>query len=295
MHNNTNDQENKSIIKTNCEISPIAIFQCQKINTYDAARQGSVDDSSNPESWGMIVCNNELMSAQQWKDSLQDLDGISHLWLIYQFHKNENWHSKVSPPRGSDKKIGVFATRSPYRPNFLGLSCVRLMKIDFQKETTILYVANYDLLDQTPIFDIKPYLPYADSFPEAQMGWLENIEQQKFSINFSAKAQMQIDYLLQNSVPEIKNFILQQLSYEPFNKKKKRFSGEALAYRTWRIFFQQINTDQNLNDNQNNIEENKIEIQFITSGYSTEELLDLEFDKYQDKKIHCAFNLKFQS
>lgn len=294
MNNNKKDQENKSITNTKCEISPIAIFRCQKINTYDAARQGSVDDSSNPESWGMIVCNNEFMSAQKWKDSLQDLDGISHLWLIYQFHKNENWNSKVLPPRGSDKKISVFATRSPYRPNFLGLSCVRLMKIDFQKETTILYIANYDLLDQTPIFDIKPYLPYADSFPEAQMGWLENIEQQKFSINFSVKAQMQIDFLMQNAVPEIKNFILQQLSYEPFNKKKKRFSGEALAYRTWRIYFQQILTDQNLTSTPNSTEENKIEIQFITSGYSTEELLDLENDKYQDKKIHCAFNSKFQ-
>lgn len=274
-------------MKTSIEC--IATFHCQKVNAYDAARQGSIDESSDPASWGQIICNKNTMSAQQWKEALQDLNGISHLWLIYQFHKNNNWHSKVLPPRGSDKKIGVFSTRSPYRPNFLGLSCVRLMKIEFQKDSPILYVANFDLLDQTPIFDIKPYLPYADSFADATTGWLENIDQQKFSVSFSQLAQQQIDFLFQNSITEIKNFIIQQLSYEPFNKKKKRFVGEALAYRTWRIYFQQIHS--------NNNEETspaKIEIQQITSGYLPEELLDLDNDKYQDKKIHQAFILKFK-
>ena len=103
-------------------------------------------------------------------EALRGIEGFSHLWLIWQFSENlrENWSPTVRPPRlGGNERVGVFATRSPFRPNALGLSCVRLIGV----EGSTLLVAGADLMDGTPIFDIKPYLPYADAYPEALSGF----------------------------------------------------------------------------------------------------------------------------
>ncbi|MBQ6824587.1 MAG: tRNA (N6-threonylcarbamoyladenosine(37)-N6)-methyltransferase TrmO [Clostridia bacterium] len=105
-------------------------------------------------------------------DALRGLEGYSHLWLIWEFSeaKQEGWSPTVRPPRlGGNTRMGVFATRSPYRPNSLGLSSVKIEKIDLKKVEITVFGA--DLLDGTPIFDIKPYLPYTDSHPEAVGGF----------------------------------------------------------------------------------------------------------------------------
>ena len=108
-------------------------------------------------------------------DALRGLEGFSHLWLIWEFSqaRRESWSPTVRPPRlGGNKRLGVFATRSPFRPNPLGLSCVRLLEIRQDREQgTVLVVSGADLLDGTPIYDIKPYLPYADCKPEAVGGF----------------------------------------------------------------------------------------------------------------------------
>lgn len=108
-------------------------------------------------------------------DAVRGLDGFSHLWLIWEFSeaKRGDWSPTVRPPRlGGNTRMGVFATRSPFRPNSLGLSCVRLLDINpHTKDGPILHVAGADLVDGTPIFDIKPYLPYADCHPEAVDGF----------------------------------------------------------------------------------------------------------------------------
>ena len=112
-----------------------------------------------------------------YRDSsaLRGLEGFSHLWLIWEFSqaRREGWSPTVRPPRlGGNKRLGVFATRSPFRPNPLGLSCVRLLEIRQDREQgPVLVVAGADLLDGTPIYDIKPYLPYADCKPEAVGGF----------------------------------------------------------------------------------------------------------------------------
>ena len=107
-------------------------------------------------------------------DALRGLEGFSHIWLIWQFSQavREDWSPTVRPPRlGGNTRMGVFATRSPFRPNALGLSCVRLLGIEDTEEGKTLRVAGADLMDGTPIFDIKPYIPYADCKPEAESGF----------------------------------------------------------------------------------------------------------------------------
>ncbi len=123
----------------------------------------------------------ELTAAVVFERSYRDpsafrgLEGFSHLWLIWEFSqaRREGWSPTVRPPRlGGNKRLGVFATRSPFRPNPLGLSCVRLLEVRQDREQgTVLVVSGADLLDGTPIYDIKPYLPYADCKPEAVGGF----------------------------------------------------------------------------------------------------------------------------
>lgn len=249
------------------EIKPIAIFRCHKKNPSEAARQGSID--LDPE-LGEI----QFFKGQQFEQALEDLQGFSHLWLIYHFHKNESWSPKVLPPRGSSNKKGVFATRSPYRPNALGLSCVELV----EQKGLSLFVRGFDLLDETPLFDIKPYLPYSDSFPDAQIGWLENIETQRYQISFSPQVSKALAWLESQGLDQLRNFLIQQLQFEPLNKQKKRVSlsenGGSIAYRTWRASFRILNQS--------------IEIQSIQSGYRPEELASQD-DPYQDKDLHRRF------
>ena len=108
-------------------------------------------------------------------DAVRGLEDFSHLWLIWQFSAavRNTWSPTVRPPRlGGNERVGVFATRSPFRPNPLGLSCVQLLRTELHtKDGPVLYVAGADLVDGTPIYDIKPYLPYADSHPDAVDGF----------------------------------------------------------------------------------------------------------------------------
>ena len=124
-----------------------------------------------PELKGTIVFEPEYRSM----DALRGLEDFSHLWLVWQFSKatREDWSPLVRPPRlGGNEKMGVFATRSPFRPNPIGLSCVRLLGVEQTEDRgPVIRIAGADLLDGTPIYDIKPYLPYADCRPEAEGGW----------------------------------------------------------------------------------------------------------------------------
>ena len=120
--------------------------------------------------------------------ALRGLEGYSHLWLIWQFSESvmEGWSPTVKPPRlGGNRRMGVFATRSPFRPNPLGLSCVKLEGIELSSpEGPVLHVAGADLMDGTPIFDIKPYIPYADSRPEATGGFTDSADYTRLAVDF---------------------------------------------------------------------------------------------------------------
>lgn len=118
-------------------------------------------------------------------EALRGIEEFSHLWLIWAFDRTEReeWAPTVRPPRlGGNQRIGVFATRSPYRPNAIGLSCVRLLGVEKGKDGTILKVAGADLMNGTPIYDIKPYLPYADCRPEATGGFTDRTEKRTVTV-----------------------------------------------------------------------------------------------------------------
>lgn len=121
-------------------------------------------------------------------DALRGLEGFSHIWLIWQFSEavRKEWTPLVRPPRlGGNKKLGVFATRSPFRPNSIGLSSVKLDKIELHSELgPILHVLGADLMDHTPIYDIKPYIPYTDSHPEAVAGFTKENEDYTLLVEF---------------------------------------------------------------------------------------------------------------
>lgn len=121
-------------------------------------------------------------------EAVRGLDGFSHIWLLWQFSKaeRENWSATVAPPRlGGKTKVGVFASRSPFRPNAIGLSSVRLERIELdEKLGPVLYVSGADLLDGTPIYDIKPYLAYTDSHPDAIDGFAGEVFDYELQVDF---------------------------------------------------------------------------------------------------------------
>ena len=121
-------------------------------------------------------------------DALREIEGFSHLWLIFDFSKAhvEGWSPLVRPPRlGGNRKVGVFASRSPFRPNNLGLSVVKLERIEQTLNSgTVLIVSGADLLDGTPIFDVKPYLPFADAIPDALGGYTTDVFEYKLDVKF---------------------------------------------------------------------------------------------------------------
>ena len=121
-------------------------------------------------------------------DALRGIRDYSHLWLIWEFSEaiRESWSPTVRPPRlGGNERVGVFATRSPFRPNPIGLSCVRLEDVRQEPALgTILIVSGADLMDGTPIYDIKPYIPYADAYPEARGGFAQDAPQPTLTVDF---------------------------------------------------------------------------------------------------------------
>ena len=123
-------------------------------------------------------------------DALRGLDGFSHLWIIWQFSEavRSGWSPTVRPPRlGGNTRMGVFATRSPFRPNNLGLSCVKLLGVEMTPDLgPVIHVSGADLMDGTPIFDIKPYIPYADAHPEALGGFTDTAGEFLLNVDFPA-------------------------------------------------------------------------------------------------------------
>lgn len=162
--------------------------------------------------------------------ALRGIEQYSHIWLIWQFsenRQNEEWMPTVRPPRlGGNQRVGVFATRSPFRPNAIGLSSVKLEKVEQDPEHgTVLWVSGADLVDGTPIFDIKPYLPYVDSHPGAAGGFAE--EKKDYHLN------VEIPEEFQKLLPEEKRIaLLEVLSQDPrpsYHKDPDRIYGFSYA------------------------------------------------------------------
>ncbi len=168
------------------EIEPIAIFHGPLSSKFGIPRQSGIVDELD----GTIVFNKEY----DCEAALRGLDGFDRIWLIWGFSENRKreWQPTVRPPRlGGNRTMGVFATRSPYRPNPLGLSTVRIASV----HGTMIHVKGADLMDGTPIYDIKPYLAYADAFPEARGGFVDQNEWHGLDVDFPAELRELTDSL----------------------------------------------------------------------------------------------------
>lgn len=152
------------------------------------------------------------------EDAFRGLDTASHLWLIFQFHEavRAEWRPVVRPPRlGGNRKMGVFASRSPFRPNSLGLSVVRNEGLRRRDGQLVLAIRDHDLIDGTPILDIKPYLPFADALPDASLGWADAPPATALPVQFSDTAEEHLTRYSQANYPDLRALIVDVLSYDP--------------------------------------------------------------------------------
>ena len=202
------------------EISPIAVIRTEFPEKFGIPRQSGLASALR----GRIVFNEGFRDPS----ALKGLESFSHLWLIWEFSANRHsdWHPTVRPPRlGGNATMGVFATRSPFRPNPLGLSCVEIEGIDLSTpEGPIIYVKGADLMDGTPIYDIKPYIRYADSRPDAVCGYADDIPQMTLEVVMPEEMRMELG--------EKADAAMEILAYDPrpsYQNDPKRVYGLSFA------------------------------------------------------------------
>ena len=186
------------------EIKPIAHMRSDFPGKFGIPRQSGLVEALK----GRIVFEKEYAVPEAFRG----LDGYSHIWIVWEFSEavRKDWSPTVRPPRlGGNTRLGVFATRSPFRPNPLGLSCVKLDGIEYSKtEGPVLLVSGADLMDQTPIYDIKPYLPYVDCHSDATEGFTSQTKLYQLQVEFPAE-------LLANYPQEKQAAILHVLEQDP--------------------------------------------------------------------------------
>jgi len=255
-------------------IEPVGYLHSDLVYRYETPRQGVLA--------GGKISVIELIPNNNYEQAVKDLDGFERIWVLYQFHLNSNWKPLVNPPRHTRKKVGVFASRAPYRPNRIGMSCVKLEKVEGLK----IFISESDILDGSPVIDIKPYLPYSDSFPNAATGWVKNGIENIFEVRFEPLAVAQCGWLKEVANINLMDFSRLQLEFNPTDDSRKRITTNdsedyILAYRTWRIIY---NVDESAMT---------VTIKEIRSGYNKEERINRDEDKYHDKLLHQKFEDKF--
>ena len=190
-----------------------------------------------PRQSGLVSTKGTIVFEPEYRkeEALKGLEEYSHLWLIWEFSQavRKEWSPTVRPPRlGGNVRMGVFATRSPFRPNPIGLSSVRLENVEFsEKYGPVLHVSGADLMDGTPIYDIKPYLAYVDSHPEAAGGFTDQIQDHKLKVEFPEK-------LLKKIPEEKREALLAVLANDPrpgYQKDPERKYG--MSFGSWDIHF----------------------------------------------------------
>ena len=202
-------------------ITPIARMHSDFATKFGIPRQSGLVQQLR----STIVFEPEFRNA----DALRGMEGFSHLWIIWQFSEavRSEWSPTVRPPRlGGNTRMGVFATRSPFRPNHLGLSCVKFLGLEETEEFgTVIHVGGADLMDGTPIFDIKPYIPYADCQTEATGGFTDTAGEYLLQVEFPAQ-------LLQCLPEDKREAAIEVLSHDPrpsYQRKPSRVYGLTFA------------------------------------------------------------------
>jgi len=215
-------------------LHPIGFLRCGKAVKFQAKHQP--DEREAEEN------HLELLPGQNFEQALADLAGFERVWLLWWFHRNENWRPQVIPPRGPQKRRGVFATRSPHRPNALGMTPVRLLCV----KGRVLRLGPCDLVEGTPIFDIKPYVPAYDSFPEARAGWIEEIDAAEaappaFAVALVPLAVEQAEWLKAGWGVDFLPRVLELLKRDPSLHRTRRIrrtdTGFEIGCGAWRALF----------------------------------------------------------
>lgn len=179
-----------------------------------------------------------LLAPYNQPEAVRGLEAFSHLWLLFVFHQTMagGWRPTVRPPRlGGNTRIGVFATRSTFRPNPIGMSLVELKGIHIDKQQVILQLGSLDLVDGTPVVDIKPYLPFAEALPHAGAGFAQAAPAADMPVRFSDQAQQQLQQL-QARYPHLARFITEVLAQDPRPAYRKG-EVEQREYAAWLIDF----------------------------------------------------------
>ena len=205
------------------EITPVAYFHSPLTSKFGIPRQSGL----SPTLAGTIVFTPEY----RHPDAIRGLDGFDYLWLIWEFSANNEQSAKdrltVRPPRlGGNERIGVFASRSPFRPNNLGLSCVRIDSIEMtDSQGPVIHVLGADLMDGTPIYDVKPYVAYADAHPDARSGFVDSRQWQPLSVDIPDTLHHHFPGPLFDALREV----LAQDPRPPFHHDPERVYGMPFA------------------------------------------------------------------
>ena len=251
---------------------PVAVFRGAAARKYDAPRQGAFEGGAE----GVV----EFAPGRNFETALRDLAGFGRAWLLFVFDRNAGaWRPTARPPVApaeGPERVGVFATRSPYRPNPIGLSCVRILGVEGLR----VRVAEADLLDGTPVLDLKPYVPAADAFPDARAGWVERQATERWTVSETAAFREQAAEILAWRGPDLAATARLQLSLDPFDGSRKRVArtpeGGTLSLRMFRVDFAADPAARTLT------------LLRVRSGYSAADLAD-PADPYGDKDLHRRF------
>ena len=261
-------------MQSSFEFRPIGVVHCTHQYRFEAPRQGIFSSGS-----GEIE-----IFAPYAGDAIADLAGFERIWVIFCFHLNcgKEWKAKVRPPYPANGQCrSVFATRSPHRVNPIGMSCVELAGISGRR----LLVRHIDMLDGTPVLDIKPYIPEADSFPGSAVGWRSVVpaaDELMWNIEFSELFEKQAEFIFSLNSLDLVNLVKVQLGNEPLDAKRKRVRQLddgfwALGCRTWQIIFTADRAAK------------KVKVLEIRSNYAADELAEGAEDRYADKDVHRKF------
>ncbi len=256
---------------------PIGFFHGDATYKYAAPRQGVFAAAQ-----GRV----ELFAGHNFEMALRDLAGFERIWLLFAFDRNGGgWRPTTRPPVSAPGhgRVGIFASRAPYRPNPIGLSCVRLLAVAGR----MLSVAECDLLDGTPILDIKPYVPAADAFPNARAGWVDAQPNAVWTVEASSAFAQQAAFVRTRGGLDLEATARVQLAHDPFDASRKRVvrladGGGVLSVRMFRLHFAV------------DVAARTVRLREIRSGYRPSELAQT-VDPYADKDLHRAFAKNFSN
>lgn len=213
---------------TTISLEPIGFLETCFKEKFSVPRQAGLIEAA----WGRL----ELTNDERMLEAVHELESFDYVWLICYFHQHEKtkWSGRVRPPRlGGEKSVGVFASRSPVRPNPVGLSCCKLESVVRENSKVIVNVSGVDLVNGTPVLDIKPYIAYCDSYPEASAGWLSE-DWPELDVKFSEEVNLFLeDNKIKKGYPKLRNLIEQCLKLDPRPAQQRK--GEKKSQYAFRL------------------------------------------------------------